>query len=225
MIHPPLAQPVRTDKCGNVFIEYDWYPGYLPGNVVLDEMSYPDTSYSFTSFFSKQPDAFHLGYASGNYGHGVFTTGENGKIVIGKYVVLQCTRLFCNKQITIGDHCMFSWGSTITDSWVYNGYLSIEHRRRLLEAAAQKINRHIEFESVQPVHINENVWVGFEATILPGVNIGKGAIIGSKSVIVEDVPEYAVVVGNPGKVVRYLEPTDQLPEHILMIEALKNRTI
>jgi virginiamycin A acetyltransferase len=46
------------------------------------------------------------------------------------------------------------------------------------------------------------VWIGTEATILPGVEIGDGAVIGAKAVVGSDVPPYAVVAGNPARVVR-----------------------
>lgn len=202
------AQNIITDPSGKRFIENDWFPRSLPDNIVLEEMSYPDTSYSFTSFFSERPVGFTLGYASGNYGHGIFTTGIFGEIKIGKFVVLQCTRLLSNLSITIHDHCMFSWGSVITDSWMMNDTFSIEVRRNMLEQAAASPHRHLEFVKPKPVVIEENVWVGFEAVILPGVTIGRGAIIGSKSIISKDVPPYAVVVGNPGRIIKYLDPTD-----------------
>ena len=203
-----LAQNIITDDSGRRFIEDDWFPKPLPDNLVLEEMSYPDTSYSFTSFFSQKPEAFKLGYASGNYGHGIFTTGKNGEIRIGKFVVLQCTHIISNLSVVIHDHCMFSWGSVITDSWLMNETLSPEVRRNMLEHAASSEQRHIEFTKPSEVVIEENVWVGFEAVILPGVRIGRGSIIGSKSIIAEDVPPYAVVVGNPGRIIKFLDPTD-----------------
>lgn len=52
------------------------------------------------------------------------------------------------------------------------------------------------------VEIGEDVWIGFGATVLSGTRIGRGAIVGAGSVIVDDVPAYAVVVGNPAHVVR-----------------------
>jgi len=48
-----------------------------------------------------------------------------------------------------------------------------------------------------------DVWVGANTVILDGVTIGKGAVLGASSVVTKDVPEYAVVVGNPAKVVKY----------------------
>ena len=221
MIHSHLAQHMVMDDSGRYRIENDWFDKPLPENIYLDEMSYPDTAYSFTSFFSELPEGFRMGYASGNYGHGIFTTGKNGKIVIGDFVVLQCTRIISNLLVEIKDHCMFSWGSTITDSWWIPG-MSSSDRDQLLQSASANTNRHIEFDNPQPVFIDENVWVGFEAVIMPGVRIGRGAIIGSKSVIAEDVPPYAVVVGNPGRIVRFLEATDRVIKKEDLVKQFKH---
>jgi acetyltransferase-like isoleucine patch superfamily enzyme len=207
-MHKQLAQGIVEDGRGRFFIEGDWHPNPLPPNIELDEMAYPDSSYSFTTFYSKKPVGFKLGYGSGNYGHGVFTTGENGEINIGNFVVLQCTRIISNLSVTIKDHCMFSWGSVITDSWVGPETELPEVRRTVLRNAANSCNRHLEVLNPLPVVVEENVWVGFEAIILPGVTVGRGAVIGCKAVVSEDVPEYAVVVGNPGRIIKYLAATD-----------------
>lgn len=57
----------------------------------------------------------------------------------------------------------------------------------------------------RPVRIGRNAWIGFEAVILPGVTIGEGAVIGARSVVVEPVPPFTVVAGNPARVVRVFE--------------------
>jgi maltose O-acetyltransferase len=54
-----------------------------------------------------------------------------------------------------------------------------------------------------PINIGDDVWIGARATILKGVTIGNGAIIGAGAVVTKDVPENAIVVGNPGKVIKY----------------------
>lgn len=82
----------------------------------------------------------------------------------------------------------------------------------MLEDTAQSRNRHPEFPHPLPVIIQDNVWAGFESVIFPGVTIGRGAIIGSKSIVTEDVPPYAVVVGNPARIIKFLEPNDT-PEY------------
>jgi len=50
--------------------------------------------------------------------------------------------------------------------------------------------------------IGNDVWIGREAVIMPGVTVGDGAIIGTRAQVARDVPPYAIVVGNPGRVVR-----------------------
>lgn len=54
-----------------------------------------------------------------------------------------------------------------------------------------------------PVIIKDYVWIGRKVIILPGVTIGKGAIIGAGAVVSKDIPDYAIAVGNPAKVVKY----------------------
>jgi len=50
--------------------------------------------------------------------------------------------------------------------------------------------------------IGNDVWIGMEAIVLPGVKVGDGAIIGAKSVVSHDVPPFSIIAGNPGKVVK-----------------------
>ncbi|MDP3895645.1 MAG: CatB-related O-acetyltransferase [Mesorhizobium sp.] len=50
--------------------------------------------------------------------------------------------------------------------------------------------------------VGHDVWIGMKAVILPGTNIGSGAVIGAKSVVTRDVPPYAIVAGNPAKIVK-----------------------
>lgn len=59
------------------------------------------------------------------------------------------------------------------------------------------------FKSEKPVEIGDDVWIGGRVIILPGVKINNGAIIGAGSVVTKNVPEYAVVGGNPAKVLKY----------------------
>lgn len=54
-----------------------------------------------------------------------------------------------------------------------------------------------------PVTIGDDVWIGARAIILPGVTVGRGAVVGAGAVVTKDVPEYAVVGGVPAKVIKY----------------------
>lgn len=59
------------------------------------------------------------------------------------------------------------------------------------------------------VHIGKNAWIGMNATICPGVTIGKCAVVAAGAVVTKDVPDYAVVGGVPAKVLRYQDPSQQ----------------
>lgn len=54
----------------------------------------------------------------------------------------------------------------------------------------------------EPVIIEDNVWIGSRVTILPGVTIGTGCIIGASAVVTKSMPPFSVVAGNPAKVVK-----------------------
>lgn len=58
------------------------------------------------------------------------------------------------------------------------------------------------FSEPRPVVIGDDVWIGARAILLPGVHVGKGAIVGAGAVVAKDVPDYAVVIGNCARVVR-----------------------
>lgn len=62
-----------------------------------------------------------------------------------------------------------------------------------------------ELSSKGSVHIGKNVWIGDKATILPGVTVGDGAIIAANAVVTKNVPAYAVVGGNPAKVLKQIK--------------------
>lgn len=58
--------------------------------------------------------------------------------------------------------------------------------------------------------IGNDVWIGSEAMIMPGISVGDGAVIGSRAVITRDVEPYAIVGGNPAKVIRMRFPVEQV---------------
>jgi acetyltransferase-like isoleucine patch superfamily enzyme len=62
---------------------------------------------------------------------------------------------------------------------------------------------------VKPIRIERNVWIGFDACVLPGVTIGEGSVIGAKSVVTADVPPFTVVAGNPARVIRSLNAEEK----------------
>lgn len=60
-------------------------------------------------------------------------------------------------------------------------------------------------EAFKGIVVQQGASIGANATILPGITIGRNAMVGAGAVVVKDVPEGAVVVGNPAKIVRYID--------------------
>jgi len=54
-----------------------------------------------------------------------------------------------------------------------------------------------------PIIVEDDVWIGIDAMIMSGVKIGKGAVVAARSVVTKDVPPYAIVAGNPAKIIKY----------------------
>ena len=53
-----------------------------------------------------------------------------------------------------------------------------------------------------PIVIEDNVWVAAKASVLPGVNIGEGSVVGACAVVAKNTPSWSVIVGNPARVVK-----------------------
>ena len=64
--------------------------------------------------------------------------------------------------------------------------------------------------------VGNDVWIGYDALILPGVKIGNGAIVAARAIVAKDVPDYAVVGGNPAKILKFRFPPETIAalEHI-----------
>lgn len=54
-----------------------------------------------------------------------------------------------------------------------------------------------------PIVIGDDVWIGYGATILSGVTLGKGCVVGARALVCKDVPPYAVVAGVPARIIKY----------------------
>lgn len=67
--------------------------------------------------------------------------------------------------------------------------------------------------SYRDIIVEEDVWIGINVTLLSGAHIGRGAIIGAGAVVRKNVPPYAVVVGNPGRIIKFKWSIDDIIEH------------
>lgn len=90
-------------------------------------------------------------------------------------------------EIVIGNHCMISQ------------FVSIIAANHSLDRGTYIRDQPWD-QTETDVHIGDDVWVGVQAVILPGVTIGRGCVIGAGAVVTSDIPEYAIAVGVPAKV-------------------------
>jgi acetyltransferase-like isoleucine patch superfamily enzyme len=185
-------------------LEWDWFPGTVPENVALDDTAYVETTYSFQLFRSSAPNALRLGRGASIYLGVMFDLGPAARMTIGEFSLLNGSRIICDRSITLGDHCLISWNTVLMDT--YRAPVMPALRRPLLQQVASHPSRRIEpAEQARPITIGNGVWIGFDAVVLPGVRIGEGAIVGARSVITGDVPDYAIVAGNPARIIRRLD--------------------
>jgi acetyltransferase-like isoleucine patch superfamily enzyme len=100
----------------------------------------------------------------------------------------------------IGKYCAISWDTTINViSHPYNN-LTISAFPYVPYVGNFVTERK---QSYQQVTIKNDVWIGANSVIMPGVTIGNGAIIGDSAVVTKDVPDYAIVAGVPAKIIKY----------------------
>jgi acetyltransferase-like isoleucine patch superfamily enzyme len=181
----------------------DWYPGTVPSNVCVSEPVYLGTSYSFHEYRSRASVGLRMGRGA-SLDKTVLDVGPAGRVSLGECAFVSSARIICDLEVEIGDYALIGWSVVIMDT--YRVPMNMEMRRKALARSAMTLERRLESAGeARPVRIGRNVWIGFEAVILPGVTVGEGAVIGARSVVAENVPPFTIVAGNPGRVVRVLD--------------------
>jgi acetyltransferase-like isoleucine patch superfamily enzyme len=189
-------------------IESDWFRQPLPLNMALHPSAYVESAFSFSAFASQQTPGLILAEAAGVYDFATFIVGPEGRIDIGAYTCLNASYLISDVGISIGAHCLVGWGAVLTDTWP-GVNTPREARRAAIRASATHPRRLLPPPTPpRKIIVEDNVWIGFDAVVLPGVRLGRGCIIGSRTSIAQDVPPYAVVAGNPPRLIRWLTPDD-----------------
>lgn len=105
-------------------------------------------------------------------------------------------------KVIIGNHVMFGPGVNI-----HGG----NHEFNCIGKYMKSINKQPDSDGV--VRIEDDVWIGANAIILAGVNIGKGSIIGAGSIVTKDVPPYSIYTGAPPLKIRRRFSDEEIREH------------
>ena len=185
-------------------LPWDWYEGTIPDNVEIDAEAYLETTFSFSLYRSEADVGVRYARGAHTYLGTMFDVGPRGTVTLGEHALVHGVRIVCDDRVEIGDHAMLSWNVVLMDT--YRMPHDPEARRALLRGLASSERRLLPpLGDARPVVLGPNTWIGFDACVLPGVTVGRGSVVGAKSVVVEDVPEYTVVAGNPARPIRTLE--------------------
>ena len=137
---------------------------------------------------------------------------NHGSIKIGNRCFINAnTQIISRDSVEIGDDVTIAWNCTIYD---HNSHsLDWKERQKDLFAELDCLKNGLDFiqnknwntVKSRPIKICDKAWLGFGVTVLNGVTIGEGAIIGAQSVVREDIPPYSIAYGNPARVVKYIK--------------------
>ncbi len=178
----------------------DWYPGVIPANIKVGDNTVLESSFSFKHFFSSLPVALVVG-DNVTLWRTAISTEENGLIEIGDECYIANASLVCSEKILIGSRVFIAGGVTIADS----DFHPLDPALRLADTIALSPignSKNRPAMRSKPVIIEDDVWIGFNATILKGVSIGAGAVIQPGALVAEHVSAGITVSGNPAKPVK-----------------------
>lgn len=132
------------------------------------------------------------------------TFRHGGEISIGAFCFVgPQTRIQSAKKIQIGDRVLIAHNVNIYDN-ITHPLNARERHLDFVHFLEKGLQEKIDLREKEII-IGDDVWIGFNCTILKGVKIGNGAIIGANTLINEDVPPYAVMTGNPAKIIKYTD--------------------
>lgn len=130
-----------------------------------------------------------------------------------------------NIWIEVPFHCDYGWNIEVGENFFANynltildvGKVNIGNNVQIapnvsIYTAGHPVHpdsRNTGYEYGIPITIGDNVWIGGNVVILPGVNIGNNVVIGAGSVVTKDIPDNMIAVGNPCKVVREITEEDR----------------
>jgi acetyltransferase-like isoleucine patch superfamily enzyme len=176
-----------------------WAQGDLPKNCRLGINTLITGDLAFKRFHTTQAEALTIGaHATMDGVH--FAFGAQARVSIGDYCYFTNTVLLCELQLEIGNYVVIGWNTTISDT----DFHPIGPAERIADAVAcSPIGKGRPRPPVlrRPVIIEDDVWIGPNATILKGVRIGSGAWIEAGSLVTRDVPSRARVLGNPAQII------------------------
>lgn len=175
-----------------------WLHGPVPAHVRVGVGSVITNDNAFKRFFGERDPALVIGTQCTMDGV-QFAVGKEARIAIGDYCYFTNAVLLCELELRLGNYVVIGWNTTIADT----DFHPIAPAERIADAiACSPLGKGRARPAImrEPVVIEDDVWIGPNATILKGVRIGTGAFIEAGALVTRDVPPRARVVGNPAQI-------------------------
>lgn len=135
----------------------------------------------------------------------LLTFRHGGEIVIGDYCYVgEMTRIWSASKISIGNRVLIAHNVNIHDNNAHpiDAQQRHEQYKKIISSGHPKEDSTLNEKSII---IEDDVWIGFNSTILKGVTIGKGSIIAACTLITKDVPPFVIIAGNPAQIIKTLK--------------------
>jgi acetyltransferase-like isoleucine patch superfamily enzyme len=176
-----------------------WTEGQIPSNVRVGSDTVVTSDYAFKRFRSRRDEALVIG-ASCTMDGVHFALGEEARVEIGDYCYFTNAVLLCELELRVGSYVVIGWNAAIADT----DFHPLGPAERIADAVAcSPLGRGRPRPAIirRAVVIEDDVWIGPNATILKGVRIGSGAWIEAGALVTRDVPPRRRVIGNPAQIV------------------------
>jgi len=138
---------------------------------------------------------------------------NHGRLIIGDHAIFRSVNVplelvvEVGATLTIGDECHLEYGVSIAAS----ERITIGDRAHIgpyvmiIDSEYHHVYDRAGRPSSRPVVIEDDVWIGAKASILPGVTVGRGSIVGAGAVVTKDVPPFSIAGGVPAKVIGQID--------------------
>lgn len=168
----------------------DWFDADLPTNTEIHPTTFLFSAYAFNHYRSTRACGVRVGDNTGLYDGTMFELGPHGQVEIGSYGVLNGPVFAGNSRIVVGSYCYLSYEVFLSDD---------PFPRPEAEAVSTPGDDPV-------IVLGDDCWIGLRSVLLPGALLGNGVIVGAGAVVDFAVPDYAVVAGNPARVVGEAPP-------------------
>lgn len=144
---------------------------------------------------------------NGIYSYKNISVGNNVSLGLNPIIIADLSEVIIGNDVMFGPHVMLIGGGH--NFYVVGSFMKNVHEKTGNEDLG--------------VIIEDDVWIGGRATVLRGVRVGRGAIIGAGSVVSKSVPPYAIVAGNPAKILRFRWDAVRIFEHESTLYPIEKR--